>query len=207
MKKMTLILILLASIFTASAQNSKPSITKFYGEMGAGPTNYEGGGGAFSLRTVLSNKWTFGVSYQNLTMDAHNQPKDYHPGIIWLLILPIPDIVPTIDMSVISLTAGRVFPAGRKVWFTADAGLSFVSGQEVQFTPQRVTGSYPHQSSNYLTSVKDKSSLGGLLKADFNWALTRFMGLGAGAFANINGIQSPVGFQLKLIIGKMGIKG
>jgi len=30
------------------------------------------------------------------------------------------------------------------------------------------------------------------------------MGLGCGVFANINSIQSPVGFQVKLIVGYMG---
>jgi len=42
-----------------------------------------------------------------------------------------------------------------------------------------------------------------MLKADFNWAFSSFAGLGGGVFANINSIQSPVGFHIKLIVGKM----
>ena len=45
-----------------------------------------------------------------------------------------------------------------------------------------------------------------MLKADFNWAFLPFMGVGAGAFANFSSIQSPAGFQLKLIIGWMNRK-
>ena len=45
--------------------------------------------------------------------------------------------------------------------------------------------------------------MGAMLKADFNWAFASFAGVGAGVFANLNSIQSPVGFQIKLLIGKM----
>ena len=43
-----------------------------------------------------------------------------------------------------------------------------------------------------------------MMQADINWAFASFMGMGVGAYANINSIQSPIGVQLKLIIGKMG---
>ncbi len=45
--------------------------------------------------------------------------------------------------------------------------------------------------------------MGAMLKADVNWAFASFAGLGAGVFANFNSIQSLVGFQIKLIVGKM----
>ena len=43
-----------------------------------------------------------------------------------------------------------------------------------------------------------------MMRTDVNWAFSSFMGLGAGFFANINSIQSPVGFHVKLIVGNMG---
>jgi hypothetical protein len=46
--------------------------------------------------------------------------------------------------------------------------------------------------------------MGAMLKTDINWAFASFMGLGAGVFANFNSIQSPVGFQLKFIVGDIG---
>ena len=48
-----------------------------------------------------------------------------------------------------------------------------------------------------------KKTMGAVLKADFNWAFASFAGLGGGAFANFNSIQSPIGFQIKLLVGKM----
>jgi len=43
-----------------------------------------------------------------------------------------------------------------------------------------------------------------MMKTDVNWAFSSFMGLGAGVFANVNSIQSPIGFHIKLLVGNMG---
>ena len=43
-----------------------------------------------------------------------------------------------------------------------------------------------------------------MMKTDINWAFSSFMGLGVGAFANINSIQSPMGFHVKLLVGNIG---
>jgi hypothetical protein len=43
-----------------------------------------------------------------------------------------------------------------------------------------------------------------MMKSDVNWAFSSFMGLGAGVFANVNSIQSPIGFHIKLLVGNMG---
>jgi hypothetical protein len=58
--------------------------------------------------------------------------------------------------------------------------------------------------SNYNSTIEKKSTVGGMLRADFNWAFCRFIGMGAGVFANFNSIQSPMGFNLKLSVGAMG---
>jgi len=42
-----------------------------------------------------------------------------------------------------------------------------------------------------------------MLRADYNWAFLPFMGLGTGVFANFNSIQSPIGLQVKLMLGIM----
>jgi hypothetical protein len=46
--------------------------------------------------------------------------------------------------------------------------------------------------------------MGVMLQADLNWAFSSFMGLGADVYTNINAVQSPIGFNVKLIFGKMG---
>ncbi|MBD0367912.1 MAG: hypothetical protein ICV53_17640 [Flavisolibacter sp.] len=48
--------------------------------------------------------------------------------------------------------------------------------------------------------------MGVLLRADANWAFLPFAGLGAGAFAHINSVQTAAGLEFKLIIGWMNRK-
>jgi hypothetical protein len=61
-----------------------------------------------------------------------------------------------------------------------------------------------YTTSNYETTVENKNTIGGVLKADVNWAFASFMGMGCGVYANINSVQSPTGFYVKLMIGFMG---
>ena len=51
---------------------------------------------------------------------------------------------------------------------------------------------------------KKKSGVGVMMQADINWAFASFMGLGAGVYVNLNSVQSPIGFNIKLLVGKMG---
>lgn len=109
-------------------------------------------------------------------------------------------------MDLISFTAGKFFETGRKTWFTTETGFSIVNGDKMNFTSQPVVLDIVHYSSNYSVKKEKKTTIGGMLKADFNWAFLPFLGLGAGAFANFNSIQSPVGFQVKIICGWMNRK-
>jgi hypothetical protein len=45
-----------------------------------------------------------------------------------------------------------------------------------------------------------------MLQSDINWAFSSFMGLAAGVYANLNSIQCPVGFNVKLTVGWMNRK-
>ncbi|MEO7394612.1 MAG: hypothetical protein ABIU11_06680, partial [Chitinophagaceae bacterium] len=99
------------------------------------------------------------------------------------------------------------FQAGQKLWFTTEAGLSIVNGEKMSFTRQPETSDrYFYSSSNFSIKKETKTTIGGMLKADFNWAVLPYLGLGAGVFANFNSIQSPLGFQFKIIIGWLNSK-
>ena len=109
-------------------------------------------------------------------------------------------------MDILSLTIGKYFETGRKTWFTTEAGLSFVNGQKIEFTSQPVVTELLYVSSNYDYKKDKKTGFGGVLKADFNWSFLPFEGLGTGVFANFNSLQSAVGFELKLLLGKLNTK-
>ena len=195
----------LAFIITASGQTK--TISKFYFQAGAGGGTYESGSYDLGIQAIFKNKWSATLSYQELSMTPKNQPADYQGETGYVFFIPYTyDVDAT--MSLISLTAGRYFKLGRNTWATTEAGLSYVSGEKVSFQHSQVTSTNviiaASTSSNYTTTKENKSSVGFMMKSDINWAFSSFMGLGAGVFANINSIQSPIGFHVKLLVGGMG---
>ena len=183
-------------------QAKQSGFKKIYFEAGTGLTSSNGVSFNLGVQAILKNNWVATISYQGIEMDAKNTPADYEPAFDFLFTDPMP----TNDMKVINFTMGKYFATGRKTWFTTEAGLSIVSGQELKFTSQPIETGFLYWSSNYSVQKENKTTIGGVLKADFNWAFLPFAGLGAGVYANFNSIQSPVGFEIKLLLGKMNTK-
>jgi len=184
-------------------QAKQTGFKRIYFQAGTGLTSSKGVSFNLGVQAVLKNNWVATISYQGIEMDAKNTPADYEPELDFVFSDPMP----TNDMKVFNFTMGKYFETGRKTWFTTEAGLAVVSGQELKFTskPTESLG-FLHWSANYSVQKENKATIGGVLKADFNWAFLPFAGLGAGVFANFNSIQSPVGFEIKLLIGKMNTK-
>ena len=198
-------IIFLAFISKATGQTN--AINKFYLQGSAGWATHEGSCYDLDIQAIIKNKWSATLSYQELSMTPKNLPSDYQAETGYVLFIPYTYQVDA-TMSLISLTAGGYFKTGRNTWATTEAGLSYVSGEKVSFQHSQVTSSNmliaASTSSNYTTTKENKSSVGFMMKTDVNWAFTSFMGLGAGVFANVNSIQSPIGFHVKLLVGNMG---
>jgi hypothetical protein len=198
-----------------TAQNVSPAgnvrtvsaVSKAYLEGAVGFGSYEGGVSGFGAKMVLNNKWIVGITYMGMTMTPKNKPSDYVPETGLAVFFPY-TIDAGVDMTMLNFTFGRYFGLSRTIWATTGGGISFVRGDKVTFTPQQqvTTGIFPavDVSSNYGTTSERVSSVGLILEADINWAFASFMGLGIGAHANINSIQSPVWADLKLMVGRMG---
>ena len=193
--------------FTANAQTNKNPLTKFYLQGAAGASTRSGGNTELSLQGVVHKKWSFTLSYHYLNMQPKNLPADYQAETGVVLFIPYTDNV-EVNMKLFSVTAGKYFPLGRNSWVTTEAGISIVNGEKASF--QKTTSQdisflfFWGTTSNYKTTIEKKTAVGGMLRADYNWAFSSFMGLGAGVFANFNSIQSPMGFNLKLTVGAMG---
>jgi hypothetical protein len=195
------------STLTINAQTRTSALKKIYGQLGTGPATNSGYSGSFGVQSVWKNNLVATVSYQNISANPKNLPSDYQRGYTYFILLPIPDAMPEQDLNIISITMGKLFPSGRKAWFTTEAGLSLVKGDKFTFSRQGVeSGSLifvGYSSSNYSASKESTTSIGGQFKADFNWAFCSFAGLGAGVYANLNSIQSVVGGEIKISIGWM----
>lgn len=213
MKKITFLLLAALPFLGLKAQENSPAktkatITKIYFQAGAGGSSRDGIQGEMSFQAVINDKWSATVSSHDFTMKAKNLPSDYEAGWGFVLFIPLTDDSDRVKMSLYSITAGKYFPVGRNAWFTTEAGISIVNGDKSSFKRNPDTAPvgfliaayYP---SNYITTKEKKTTVGGMLRADFNWAVSKFFGMGGGVFANFNSIQSPVGYQVKLIIGRM----
>ena len=208
-----LIFLFLYSPFTIMAQKKESTIRKVYLQAGAGGNTLDGDHGEISLQTIFNNKWSASISYHSLSMKPKNLPSDYKPGTGTVFFIPYSDNV-VVNMNLFSLTAGKYFQTGKNSWVTTEGGLSIANGETASFQPTASTTAGPYEillgitgtTSNYNTTIENKSSIGAMIRADYNWAFSRFFGLGAGVFANFNSIQSPVGFNLKLTMGWMGRK-
>lgn len=206
MKKLLFVLISSLATISLTAQNKPTGIPKFYVDGGIGGASHNGVFATLGGTAVLKNNWLASISYYNLDMNPKNLPSDYQQGQTIIIIFPFPDEMPSVKMSVVNFTGGKLFPLGRKTWITAEAGLSFVSGEKFQFTPQKVEGDLFYMSANYSAQKTRQNTVGGILRTNFNWAFTPYVGLSVGGFANFNSIQSPVGFEIKLIAGWLNTK-
>lgn len=202
-------------------------INKIYLQSAGGGSSYKSNNTEVGIKTILKNNWSTTLSYHQIeTMIPKNQPSDYRPesGTSYIFYIPIPYTNEPLStkMNIYSLTAGKYFPLGHKIWFTTEAGISLVKGEKVTYRPSGPNNHNPDidftdnfitllfgiantvsSYSNYSTSIENKTTIGGMLRADINWAFSSFMGLGVGVFANFNSIQSPVGYNIKLTIGWM----
>jgi hypothetical protein len=206
----TSLLIFTCVLCTVVYGQAKPTVlSKIYFQGAVGASSRNGMASEIGIQAVLKNNWITTVSYNGIDMRPKNLPGDFDPGATIILFIPIEGKTPSVDMKLLSLTVGKYYKGGRNTWYTTEAGLSLVNGKEISFSKNTgdpstwyflFVGDMP---SNYTFSEQKKTTMGAMLKADFNWAFSSFAGLGLGAFANFNSIQSPVGFQCKLIIGKM----
>ena len=196
----SLLTFFVSNYFSSNAQITKPE-TKFYLQGGIGITSRKGVLGELGFHAVLNNKWIATVSYQNIEARPRNLPHDYE-GDIFILI-PI-DLTPTVNFNLFSITTGKMFSSSNNAWISTEGGITFGNGEKVTFTPTDPQFYILGRTSNYNDETERKSIVGVLLRVDFNWAITSYMGMGTNIFLNINSTQSPIGAQLTLLFGKMG---
>jgi len=204
----TVFLFILSCLFSlvTHGQTTEKTLNKIYLQIATGPSTQNGAFVELGVQAVLKNNWVTTFSYHNIDMNPKGLPADYKPGYTLLIVFPIPDEYPAINLNLFSFTGGKCWEAGRKIWFTTEAGFSIVTGEKMIFTPQAEISDGYHVSANYSVKKEATTTIGGMLKADFNWAFLSFLGVGAGVFANFNSIQTPVGGQIKLIVGWMNLK-
>jgi hypothetical protein len=207
----TCFLLFVLNSLTSAVFGQKKAIDRIYVEGSAGWASQNGSMAELGVKTILKSNWIFSVGYMDIIMDARNTPADYEPGYFIFLFLPIKEAEPNVGLQSVNFTAGRRFVTGKNTWFSAEGGLSLVKGDKMTFKREQNPGTnyfffVGNISSNYTTTSETINTVGGIMKADFNWAFSSFAGLGAGVYTNINSIQTPVGFKISLLVGYMNRK-
>ncbi len=204
--KLVLCFFFTASFLTVLAQEPK-TVSKLYLQMGAGGGTFNSTDGGFAATAIIKNNASISLSYHHLEMKPKNQPSDYQAETGYILFIPYTNQI-TSNMDFVSLSVGKFYRISKKIWATTEGGLSYSRGEKVEYKKaQSVSSSIiiaGSTTSNYTTTKENKSALGVMLQSDINWAFCSFMGVGAGVYANLNSVQSPIAFQVKLLIGKMG---
>lgn len=206
MRFFVLLVVQLSVVITAFTQSDLTHLPKYYLEIGTGPSTHNGAFYTLGGTALYKNRWLTSLGYQHFDMSPKNLPDDYEQGYTMALIIPLPDEMPSMNMKSIYLTAGRYFPLGRKTWITTEAGLAVTNGETFTFMARPVEQGSFYKTSNYVTTHETKTGAGGIIKGDFTWAFVPYVGLGVGAFANMNSLQSTVGFEIKLIAGWLNSK-
>src|SRR4029453_1025921 len=117
------VMLLCASLLQVTGQTSM-HLSKIYLEGGTGVSTYKGLTAEVSLTAIFKNKLSLTLSYNGVeVMTPKNEPSDYHPETGYVLFIAYTG-EETVDMSIVSLTAGRYFSLGKNIWATAAGGLS-----------------------------------------------------------------------------------
>jgi len=203
--------LMLLSLFwcvSVQGQQKKSSSTRIFLETGGGGGTHKSEAYLLGLKTSFKDKWGLGLSYMGLNMTPANLPSDYIPGSGYFLIFGYQDDL-KVNMDLVTFSMSKDYRLDKTLWGSTSAGISYVNGDKLSYQKTQVTTSDIYiagsTSSNYNITREKKSATGFMLQTDVNIALTPFLGMGGGFFANFNSIQSTIGFEAKLLLGNLGI--
>ena len=215
-----LAIIILSHVFLISYSQPISPVSKLYANLSGviKPQRVQmGGGGELGLTLVIRNKLSISLSNHNMDINPSNLPGDFEPGHSegMALFFPYsgPDLNPSINCKIYSLTMGRYFSLGKRSWFQLEGGPSFISGEKAKFKKQAVTSGYynyllgyeSYTRSNYTMTRERKQGLGALMRADIQHAVSRNLALGFTLATEISSVQSPLFMEVRMLTGYFGL--
>lgn len=218
--KSLLALILLTHIFLISYSQPKSPVSKLYANLSGimKPQKVQMGSGTEAgISLVVRNKLSISFSRHAMNINPSNLPGDFEPGhkdgVAFFFPYSGPDLDPSVNCEIYSLTIGRHFPLGKKSWFQLEGGPSFITGDKASFRKQSVTSGYTnyflgydnYTTSNYTMTTERKQGLGLLMRADIQHAISRHIAIGFTIAAETSSVQSPVFMEIRMLGGHLGL--
>lgn len=155
-------------------------------------------GGVISGTFILSNNWGASIRYNPNSFLAENMPDDYIDLVLFMPFLT--NGIPSDNVTALSVNIIKEFPTKtRFVRFGIEFGPAFVKYELARFTP--VPNWIPLLGSNYDVSHDTDNCIGFSMRGKAEFPLTRFAGLEAAPYVNINRFRNFFGIDFCLTLG------
>ena len=153
-----------------------------------------------SFTITSSNYWGGSINFMTGIVKSDNVPSDYYEGGLRLT-----KISPKDFLDVIALNFVKKIPIPQKsARFGFEAGPSWVRWNVAEFTLNpNYDPNWPLPQYKYYKSHYVKSTVGLSLVAKAEFPLAEFVGIEFSLYSVINSIQSVIGFNLCLDLGKV----
>lgn len=216
------LLLFVASLFpfAAAAQKKNEALKALYFNLPfrLGKTEYRYQ--AYGIQSAWKNGLMFGIDRENYKNTPDNFPKDFDPGTVTILGLPMNVALPEATTRYTTFTTGYRKPLSRNTWITAEAGPSLVKKDMYSFRkkdPNAGSTTDPWVDafgqlfgisgtpSNYSSEKTTVKQLGGSFRSSLQWAFTNYSALQLGVHGNFTRNESRFGAYFSLAIGLQGI--
>jgi hypothetical protein len=192
----------------AISQQTKPwSLRRLY--LNTSASFNSNGPATVQLCMHFNNRWTGYIAHDNANPASKKQPADYRGGTGEFFGLQFTYAPPVDELNLVTAGMGKVLTKpSDKAWVMATGGISFGQYKENQFTPQpeeyfSFFGFFGGTSSNYNTTLKNKTMFGLSTGLEAHANLFRFMGLSTGAKLLLTNTGVYPSFNVGMDIGLM----
>lgn len=188
---------------SVNAQLKNSPLKKIYATGGVGIANRSGNVKTFSVEAAILKNILITVSKLSIKGSPNELPEDYLPAYSnsgWgsenYYYGPA-----DVTMDAYTISGGKIFSLSKRFWFSSQLGISYIRADKQEFTKQTPTPVFWYTTSNYSYTMHKRNLIGGQLKLDLNWAITKFAGIGFEVFSAFNSQQPHKGCNVKLLVG------
>ena len=183
------------SVYAQGAMSdvNKDEHSKTYFSMGGGVAD-NGQLIGFAGTHILPKGIGASISYKGDNYNCRDLPSDYYQGLEF--------VAPYDYLHILSLNFVKEFSTSTKLFrYGFEGGPSLVTKGTAVFTHKPYNGLEDLFESNYTYAYSKKMTVGLSLRAKMEFPLSRFAGLEAAVFSNINAYRSIIGAEMYLTIG------
>lgn len=174
-----------------------------YLSLGAGGTFAppKGVGGSSRLTAVLANGWGLSAGVHSGFMARQNEPEEYHLAYSAASAFDALDRFSVVDVSVVRKYWVR--GARQQLRLGLEAGPALVHTQINEYSPLPPLVTYNSSTPRYLAEPVLQNTAGIQLSLNATYLPTQIFGLELALWGNLNAVQSFIGLEGNLVLGRL----